>query len=212
MKHLVLALVLITMLASCSKDKTGLPAGTQTAVVKPSVSTPVVTQAAAIQLDTVKYAVNFLLQGQTVKTAISNDTLKLTYAENVKLLLNPADYHGSWALHLSPDFSKATVAKFDYTTVTKENNTTLNWIDDNLNNIITKIVSDTVVNNVKMVNVKVYSQFNFTKKYSSHAAAVNEQNSLLQTTTDVMVFSSYYLMPTGRTSAYTGTDKITYTK
>lgn len=212
MKHLVLALVVITVLASCSKDKTGLPAGAQTAVVKSAVTTPVVSQTTAIQLDTVKYAVNFLLKGQIVKTVVSSDTLKLTYIENIKLLLNPADYHGSWALHLAPDFSKAAVAKFDYTTVTKENNVTLNWIDDNLNNITTKTVSDTVVGDAKMVNVKVCSQFNFTKKYSSHAAAVNEQSSLLRTTTDMMVFSSYYLMPTGRTSAYTGTDKITYIK
>jgi len=213
MRNLAFALLAIALLASCSKDKSGLPTPTQVAALQSStLLTNASNQSAVTKLDTNRYAVNFLVKGQTVKTSVSGNVLNLTYTENIKLLLNPADYYGSWAVHLSDDFSQSALDGFDYTTVTKEGDVTFRWIDDNLNNITQKVAADTVVNNVKMVSLRVYSTFNFSKTYASANAAISAQNTLLAKTDDKIIYSSYYLMPAGSTIPYKSTDKITYIK
>ena len=80
----------------------------------------------------------FNLKPQIVKTNISGTKLVLIYHENVDLLFSKEGYQKTSAVHLKEDFSKSELAGFDYTTVAENGNTTFDWVDDNLNNVIQK--------------------------------------------------------------------------
>jgi len=60
-----------------------------------------------------------------------------------------------------------------------------------LNNVKFKTISDTTINNVKVVKVNVHRMFTFSKAYSSSQLAIDQQNLILGKTDDVLTFSSY---------------------
>lgn len=162
--------------------------------------------------DTTKNAVNFKVNTQTVKTSVKDSTLTLLYTENVNLVLNEADYYSAWSVHLQDDFSKSALQNFDYTTVNSSGMTTLNWVDDNLNNIVNKSVADTVINNIKMVRVNVGRKYTFFKTYKDDGTAVAAQNAVLSKQGDVVSYTANYYMPSGLTKSYSTSVNITYTK
>jgi hypothetical protein len=133
----------------------------------------------------------FNIKPQLVKTRISGTKLVLVYNENVDLLFSQEGYQKISAVHLHEDFSKSLLAGFDYTTVAEGGNTTLDWVDDNLNNVVLKTVTDTVINNRSMVKINVHRAFTFTKDYFSTAAAQNQQAVFVVNQTDSVSFSSY---------------------
>jgi len=131
------------------------------------------------------------LHPQAVKTSISGTKLVLVYNENVNLLFTPEGYQKTSAVHLHEDFSKSLLAAFDYTTVAEGGNTTLDWVDDNLNNVILKTLSDTLINNRSMVKINVHRAFTFVKDYGSADAARSEQAIFIAAKSDTVAFSSY---------------------
>jgi hypothetical protein len=151
----------------------------------PPDTTPKLTHDDSIHMAT------FNLPAQIVKTSISGTKLVLVYNENVNLLFSLEGYQKTSAVHLHEDFSKSLLAGFDYTTVAEGGNTTLDWVDDNLNNVIQKTVTDTLINNKNMVKINVHRAFTFVKDYSSAQAAQNEQAVFLSTRSDIVGFSSY---------------------
>ena len=133
----------------------------------------------------------FNVKPQAVKASLAGTKVILVYDENVNLLFSLEGYQRTSAIHLHEDFRKSPLAGFDYTTVAEGGNTTLNWVDDNLNNVILKTVTDTIINNRKMVKVNVHRAFTFVKDYSSAHAANEEREEFGQRTADSVTFSSY---------------------
>ena len=158
------------------------PGGSQT----PPDTTPKLTHDDSIHMAT------FNMPSQPVKTSISGTKLVLVYNENVNLLFSREGYQKTSAVHLHENFSKSMLAGFDFTTVAEGGNTTLNWVDDNLNNVILKTVSDTTINNNSMVKINVRRAFTFVKDYGSTDLAKNEQAMFIAAKTDTVTFSSYF--------------------
>src|ERR1700761_5895219 len=83
---------------------------------------------------------------QVVKTSVSGVNLTLTYNEDVDLYITKAGYNQTSAIHLLENFNHSLLAGFEFTTVNEYGATTLNWVDDNLNNVILKSQKDTTIN------------------------------------------------------------------
>lgn len=105
----------------------------------------------------------FKVNPQVVKTSVSGTKLILIFNENVDLLFSIEAYQKTSAVHLLENFQKTMLAGFDFTTVAEDGNITSNWVDDNLNNVILKSVTDTLINNTKMVKINVHRPFTFSK-------------------------------------------------
>jgi hypothetical protein len=131
------------------------------------------------------------IKPQGVKTSVSGTTLTLAFNENVDLLFTEEGYQTTSAVHLQEDFSKTLLSGFDFTTVAEGGNTTLNWVDDNLNNVVLKTVTDTIINRVKMVKINVHRPFTFYKDYPSSQAALDQQTVFLNKKLDSVAFTSY---------------------
>jgi hypothetical protein len=187
----LIALTLSLILASCNKNNDE---------PTPATSTPVA--------DTGEYHIRFDLSNQDVTLRTSKDTLQMVYKEDVVLLLSQANYTNSWAVHLIENFSQSQLKTFHYSTV-NDGYTVIDWVDDNLNDLSTKIVSDTTVENKKMVKIEVKRDFIFTNVYSNAQDAVNEEIQLLNTTTDQLVFSSYVFF-VQTYPAYSGSASVVY--
>jgi hypothetical protein len=117
--------------------------------------------------------------------------LTMVFNENVDILITEEGYQKTSAVHLLENFTKTTLYGFDYTTVAAAGNTTFDWVDDNLNNVIDKTISDTVINNQKMVKINVHRPFTFSKNYTSAQQAQSEEAVFAAKTTDTVGFSSY---------------------
>jgi len=133
----------------------------------------------------------FNINRQIVKTSVSGSKLNLVFNENVDILFAAEAYQKISAIHLTEDFKTTLLNGFDFSTVAEGGNTTLNWVDDNLNNVILKKVTDTVIRNVNMVKINVNRPFTFFKSYSSNKDAVNAQAAFISKTDDTVVFTSY---------------------
>ncbi|MBB3057076.1 hypothetical protein [Mucilaginibacter gotjawali] len=133
----------------------------------------------------------FNINRQTVKTSVSGSKLTLVFNENVDILFTSEAYQKISAVHLQEDFKTTLLNGLDFTTVAQGGNTTLDWVDDNLNNVILKKVSDTLINNVKMMKINVNRPFTFFKSYASNKDALNAQTFFISKTDDTVVFTSF---------------------
>jgi hypothetical protein len=198
MKVLYTLIFLSIVAAGCSKNGDVLPSDNNTKTSgsstktsdggspqTPPDATPKISHDDSIHITT------FSIKPQNVKTSVSGVNLTLTFYENVDLLFTAEGYQKTSAVHLKEDLSNSLLAGFDFTTVAEDGNTTLNWVDDNLNNVVLKTVKDTVINNVAMVKIKVRRPFTFFKACQSKEDAVNQQASFKQVTSDSVTFSSY---------------------
>jgi len=131
------------------------------------------------------------LKQQYVATSVSGTNLILKFDENVDLFFSEEGYRKISAVHLLEDFKNSMLAGIDYTTVAEAGNTTLNWVDDNLNNVILKKVTDTVINHNKMVRINVHRPFTFFKICASNQQALNQQLLFTKKTNDSVTFKSY---------------------
>ena len=164
----------------------GQTTGGQTGGTKP----PVDTTKKATRDDSI-HMVAFVIFPQKVKTSVSGQTLTLAFDENVNLFLLADGYKTTSAIHLKEDFKKTSLGAFDFTTLNQDGQTTFNFVDDNLNNVKFKTISDTTINGVKAVKVNVHRLFNFTKTYASNQLATDQQSLLLGKTDDLLSFSSF---------------------
>jgi len=194
MKPVLILFLVLTSASGCHKSgiapqHTGKTSGDTTKTggfsQTPPDTTPKLTHDDSIHLAT------FSLKPQIVKTTQSGKKLTLVYHEDVSLLFAGEGYLRTSAVHLHEDFSKSALAGLDYTTVAQGGNITLNWVDDNLNNVILKTVTDTSVNGHKMVKITVRRAFTFVKNYSTADEAGEGQKEFAARQNDVVTFSSY---------------------
>jgi hypothetical protein len=144
-----------------------------------------------LSLDDSIHLALFNVAPQKVYTSVSGKILTMKYDENVDLYMSAAGYQQTSSVHLLEDFSNTALKGFDFTTVAEGGNTTLDWVDDNLNNVILKTVTDTVINNYSVVKINVHRTFTFFNTYDSAQAATDEQNLLIGKTDDKITFTSY---------------------
>jgi hypothetical protein len=204
MKIIVLTFFAAILFAGCKKAGVSPVDSTQTTAVSDS------TQKAAA--DNQLHQPVFSVASQLIKTSVSNQTLTLVFNENVTITLTAAGYNQTSAIHLSEDFYNTMLSSFDYTTVNENGQVTPDWVDDNLNNVTSKTVTYTVVNNINMVNITVNRQFTFFRTYASNQTAVNEQNIFLSDTGDQITFTSYCYYNQKNYPLYSVNAKVVYTK
>lgn len=196
---LILALVVSAfILSGCHKDGEVTPnnasttsSGKQADNSTGGSSTTPPNGTTKISYDDSIHRATFRVGPQPVKSSVSGKTLTLVYNENVNLLFSLEAYQRISAVHLQEDFSQSMLAGFDFTTVAEGGNTTLNWVDDNLNNVVLKSVVDTMISGKQWVRINVHRPFTFFKAYSSNQEALDEQAAFLAKTTDMVMFSSY---------------------
>jgi len=191
--RLIFTTILIAFtLASCSKKSEVKPNSTadggKTSTTIPGDST---TTGSKLTAADSLHMPGFGVSTQIVTTSVSGTNLFLKLDENVNLIMTAAGYNQTSAIHLLENFKNSSLAGFDYTTVGQDGNTILNWVDDNLNNVTTKTITDTLINGQSMVKVNVNRVFTFFKVYDSNQLAVAEQNTLLVITNDTIVFTNY---------------------
>jgi hypothetical protein len=133
----------------------------------------------------------FIIYPQKVKTSVSGKTLVLAFDENVNLFVLADGYKKTSAVHLKEDFKKTSLGAFDFTTLNQDGQTTYDSVDDNLNNVKFKTISDTTISGVKAVKINVHRLITFSKEYYSNQLAVDQQNLLLSKSDDLLTFSSY---------------------
>jgi hypothetical protein len=193
MKLLAFLFFAAILFAGCHKDDAVNPQNNGGGSTTPVGGTkpPDTTKTIALSHDDSIHLATFKINPQMVSTSVSGTNLILKFYENVSLLFTSEGYQKTSAVHLSENFKNTLLANFDYTTVAEGGNTTLDWVDDNLNNVILKTVTDTVINNVQMVKINVHRPFTFFKVYPTNQAALNEQAIFINKTTDTIGFSSY---------------------
>ena len=149
---------------------------------------------------------------QVAKLCVTNDTLRINFYQNVVFLVDPNDYANSWAIHLIQDFSKSYLADLHYTALASSSSYAYDWVPINLNDVAPgqKTSTNVVVNGKKYVKITVARVFEFFNKMGTIQAAVNQQNTLLQTTNQSVTYKAFYSDGTGYSISYDGTVKIVY--
>ena len=191
MKKVFPLLLISVILWSCSKkgDVAPVKSGDTTGTTTPISSKPETT--IKLTMDDTIHMAAFIIYGQKVKTNVTGKTLVMTFDENVNIFLLAEVYQKTSAIHLKEDWKKTSLAAFDFTTVNQDGQTTFNSIDDNLNNVKFKTISDTTINGVPVKKVNVHRKLTFSKKYDSAQLATDQQNLLLVKTDELITFSSY---------------------
>jgi hypothetical protein len=207
MKALLTTFLITLIFISCSKNNNVNPGSNVTKTTNTTIDT-----VSQINADIALHTPIFKVNPQQVSTNISDKTLILKFNENVDLLYTATGYQKISSVHLLESFNNALLSGFDYTTVAQDGNTTLNWVDDNLNNVVLKSITDTVVNNVNMVKINVHRQFTFFKAYDSNQIALNEQTIFINKTDDIITFSSFCYYNQKNYPVFSITAKVVYTK
>lgn len=188
MKYLIPILFVFFVLTSCKKSNDIISAGKGTKTItksnKPLPSAP-------IDTDAFIHQITFSAPFQLVVMSVADAKLTMVYYENIDVLIPADGYAFSYALHLTEDFSHSSLAKLDYTTINEVGDVNLDWVDDNLNNVTDKTVSDTTVNNIAMKKIRVNRQFTFTEDFADNKVAIAKQDSLYKLQHETISFSSY---------------------
>jgi hypothetical protein len=188
MKYLILILFLFFVLTGCKKSNDAIPTGKGTkGITKTNNPLP----SAPIDTDAFIHQITFSAPFQLVVMSVADTKLTLVYYENVDVLIPNDGYTLSFALHLTEDFSHSSLANLDYTTIDEAGDVNLDWVDDNLNNVTNKTVSDTTVNSIMMKKINVNRQFTFTEDLADKKAAIAKEDSLYNINTEKIRFSSY---------------------
>lgn len=188
MKYLIPILLIFFVLTGCKKSNDATPAGKDTGAITKTTN-PLPSE--PIDTDAFIHQITFSAPFQLVVMSVADAKLTMIYYENIDVLIPTDGYTLSFALHLTEDFSHSSLAKLDYTTIDEAGNVDFDWIDDNLNNVIDKTVSDTTVNDIAMKKIKVNRQFTFTEDFASNKAAIAKQDSLYTLRNETISFSSY---------------------
>ena len=191
MKTVFPLLLISVILWGCSKkaDVTPTKSADTTKTTSPISAKPDST--VKLTKDDTLHMAAFIIYAQKVKTNVSGKTLVMAFDENVNIFLLAEGYQKTSAVHLKEDWKKTSLAAFDFTTVNGDGQTTFNSIDDNLNNVKFKTISDTTINGVPVKKVNVHRKLTFSKTYGSAQLATDQQNLLLVKTDELISFSSY---------------------
>ena len=191
MKTILPILLISVLLWSCSKkgdvqptsaDTTKTGSGKLAATPDPTVT---------LSHDDSIHMAAFIIYPQDVKTSVNGKTLNLVFDERVNIFLLADAYEQTYAVHLKEDFKKSVLAAFDFSTEGENGVTAYNYVEDNLNNIRFKTISDTTIQGVKVKKIAVHRQLTFSKTYDSAQLATDQQNIILGHYQDFITFSSY---------------------
>lgn len=146
---------------------------------------------------TKQYTIEFEAEDQAVKTRVSSDTLHLDFFQNLNFLVDPKEYRQSWALHVTQDFSKSSLASLHYL-VFFQGNYTLDWVPLNMNDVHPSQISsmDTLVNGKKFIKVKLRRTFHFYSVPGSRQEAINQQNRLVESHNEQVDIAAFYSVGT----------------
>lgn len=185
-KYVLVPLFILAVFASCHKSSGVGP------------KTP-------IDTDALIHEIKFMPTAQYSGVSVSNTTLTIIYYENITLLIPAKGSELSWSIHLKEDFSSSALINYHYTTIDQAGDINHDWVDDNLNNVSAKTTKDTTVAGVSTVKITVQRPFTFSKAYTTNAAAIAGEDSILSRKSDIIKFSSYVLFtkiyPADSTSA-----------
>jgi hypothetical protein len=156
---------------------------------------------------------NIKTSGQVVKMAVTSNVLNLVYNEDVTLVLDSSKLAQNWAVHLKEDLSSTQMSKnnFHYHSLTKYGVNAMDWVDDNLNNIVLHSSKDTIINKHAFVIKRITRSFIYQQAYNSSADANKVLEQLLKQT-DIITFTSYYAPVNPDVAATVNTAKLTYVK
>jgi hypothetical protein len=187
MKQMILALSIL-IFVGCTKPKEG-------------------------QLDPNKqYFMKYQNGDQAVKMRVSNDTLRLDFYENLVVLVDPKDFANSWAMHLIEDFSNTYLKNLHFDALATKQGYAHDWIPVNLNDAADgqKTSKNVTVDGKQYVEVTVARKFEFYNKLASNQAALDQKNTLLNTTNHTVTYKAFYSDGGGYSISNDGTFKIVY--
>jgi len=190
MKKMILALSALVIVFGCSKPKV------------------------QAKLDPNKrYYMKYEMNDQTVKMRVSNDTLRLDFYENIVVLVDPNDYANSWAMHLIEDFSNSYLSGLHFDALATAAGYAHDWVPINLNDAAPgqKTATNVTEDGKQYVKVTIARKFEFFNKLGTNQAAVNQQNTLLQTTNNTVAYKAFYSDGSGYSLSNDGVFKIVYT-
>lgn len=149
---------------------------------------------------------------QSVKLKVVNDTLRLNFYEKITVLVDPNDFANSWAMHLIEDFSKSYLNGLHFDAVATSAGYAHDWVPINLNDAAPgqKTSTNVTVNGKQYVQVSISRLFEFYNVLASNQAAINQQNTLLQTTTDEVTYKLFYSDGNGYSLSNDASYKIAY--
>lgn len=194
LKYLTLTFILFFAVTSCKKSK-----------VKP---TPPIKLDTASQIQRIKFGI----PNQYAITLISDNVLDIVYYENVSLFVpNEDSVDFTRSMHLKEDFSATLLKNVYFTTIDPYGNVESNYVDDNLNDVDSKTITDTTIAGIPMKNITVERPFFFTKTYVDNASAIAAQDSVDAIKTDRISYSSFVYFNKMYPAA-TATASLTYIK
>ncbi|MDO3644869.1 hypothetical protein [Mucilaginibacter sp. L3T2-6] len=191
MKTILPILLISIMLWSCSKKADVKPTSADTTKTGNGNLSATPGSASKLSHDDSIHMAAFIIYPQNVKTSVNGKVLKLVFDEKVNIFLMADAYNQTYAVHLKEDFKKSVLAAFDFTTEGENGQTAFNYVDDNLNNIRFKTLSDTLIQGVKVKKIAVHRQLTFSRTYDSPQLAADQQNLILARYDDFITFSSY---------------------
>ena len=160
-----------------------------------------------------QYYMRYQTGDQSVKMRVSNDTLRLDFYENIVLLADPKDYANSWAVHLKEDFSSSYLKDLHFDALASAAGYAHDWVPINLSDAAPgqKTSTNVTVDGKEYVQITIARKFEFYNKLGTNQAAVNQQNTLLQTTNHTVTYKAFYSDGAGFSISNDGTFKIVYT-
>lgn len=181
-KNILLIALAIFSLTSCKKEVIDFNPGSKTEntgnTEKPSE-------------DELLRKITINIPAQNVKTSVAGNVLTMVYTEDVNVVLDANGYDLSYSIRFNENFFASYLYKLSYTVPAPNDSYTTDWAGNDLKvlNEVTK--SNTTVNGKAMVSMHLLRKFTFTKSFATEQEAVNQQNVLLATKTDVVKFTSY---------------------
>jgi hypothetical protein len=159
-----------------------------------------------------KYFMRYETPDQVVKMHVNNDTLWLNFYENIVVLVDPDDYSNSWAMHLIEDLSQSYLKGLHFRALASPAGYANDWIPINLNDAAPgqKTSTNVTVDGKQYVKVTISRLFEFYNKLGSNQAAINQQNTLLNTTDHTVTYKLFYSDGSGYSLSNDGTFKIVY--
>jgi hypothetical protein len=193
MKKVILPLFAILACTSCTKTAREIP-----------------------QIDPNKaYTIKYNTSDQIAKTRVSNDTLRLDLYQNINFLLDPNEYANTWALHLVQDFSKSYLRDLHYDAIAiVPGQYAHDWVPINLNDAAEgqKTITNVIFEGKKYVQISLKRTFEFYSVLGSNQTATEQQNVLLQTSTDSVTYKAFYSYNNVYSLSSDSTFKIVYVK
>jgi len=159
-----------------------------------------------------QYYMKYQSGDQAVKMRVINDTLRLDFYENVVVLVDPKDYANSWAMHLQEDFSKSYLKDLEFNALATPVGYAHNWVPVNLNDAAPgqKTSTNISVDGKQYVQVTIARKFEFYNKLANNQAALDQKNTLLNTTNHTVSYKAFYSDGAGYSISNDGTFKIVY--